>query len=160
MLLWNRQRIQGKVYVPTCFRYDGYIPNYHILQRPPFMPERREGQPWIWYSYEQKHYFKMMQESSYLSLFDYKMTYEHDSFVQITYTCPWGSRTLQDLFHPPTPKTSDKLVLLILHQSKQRIDHSFANKGQTGGIYSLQLCRRWCSRTNRICKGTDETHQS
>ncbi len=44
-----------------------------MLYRPPFMPERREGQPWLWYTYEQEHYFKLMQNQGYMQLFDYKV---------------------------------------------------------------------------------------
>lgn len=41
------------------------------------------------------------------------MTYAKDSLVQITYMCPWGSKTPADLLKPPPAKTKDKLVAYI-----------------------------------------------
>jgi hypothetical protein len=32
----------------------------------------------------------MMKEKEYMEHFDYKMTYHHDSQVQITFACPWA----------------------------------------------------------------------
>jgi hypothetical protein len=40
-----------------------------------------------------------------------QMTFAKDSLVQITYMCPWGSKTPADLLQPPPAKTKDKLVI-------------------------------------------------
>lgn len=39
-----------------------------------------------------------------------QITYEQDSLAQVTFMCPWGSKTAADLRNPPPPKSKDKLV--------------------------------------------------
>lgn len=101
--------------------------------RPPYVPERREGQLWIWYAYEQQYYFTMMSFLEYLELFDNKVyaqllkrlltmkltfsfiqvTYHNDSLAQVTFMCPWGTKKPADLFNPAPPKTKEKLVRFL-----------------------------------------------
>lgn len=78
---------------------------------PIFFPEKREGQHWIWFAYEQQYYFPMMQEESYMSKFDFKMTYHQDSLVHISFTCPWGG--LNTFLDPPPKKDKKKLAVLM-----------------------------------------------
>ncbi|KAL6056664.1 Fucosyltransferase, variant 2 [Balamuthia mandrillaris] len=82
-------------------------------ERPPFLPEKREGQSWVWYAYEQEHYFRLLGSQPYLQLFDHNMTYSQHSFVQITFMCAWGSKEFEHLRLPPPPKSSDLLVSFI-----------------------------------------------
>ncbi len=82
-------------------------------ERPPYMPERREGQPWIWFTYEQPDYFNLMKEAEYMRLFDLEMTYNSKSFVQITYMCPWGHKEFANLRDPAPPKAPDKLAAFV-----------------------------------------------
>jgi hypothetical protein len=37
------------------------------LFRPQYFPEKRDGQKWMWFAYEQKYYFPIMQEEEYMS---------------------------------------------------------------------------------------------
>jgi hypothetical protein len=83
------------------------------MERPPFLPDRREGQPWGWYTYEQKNYFRLIGEPGWLDYMDFKATYHHDAEVQVTFVCPWGSKKYEDLRTPPPPKSDDKLVAFI-----------------------------------------------
>lgn len=39
------------------------------------------------------------------------MTYDPDSLVQVTYTCPWGD--INTFLDPPPKKSSDKIVVLM-----------------------------------------------
>src|SRR5690348_7402648 len=43
--------------------------------------------------------------------FDTKMTYHHDSLVQVTFTCPWGN--INTFLDPPPPKSNDKIVVFM-----------------------------------------------
>jgi hypothetical protein len=37
------------------------------------MPERRKGQPWVMYAYEQPNSFSLLAHKEYLELFDHKV---------------------------------------------------------------------------------------
>src|SRR4051812_46547441 len=44
------------------FKFELYL---HI-DSPIYFPEKRPGQKWIWFAYEQQYYFPMMQEEEYM----------------------------------------------------------------------------------------------
>jgi hypothetical protein len=43
--------------------------------------------------------------------FDDKMTYHHDSLVQVTFTCPWGN--INTFLDPIPPKSEEKVVVFM-----------------------------------------------
>eukprot|EP00026_Physarum_polycephalum_P004902 Phypoly_transcript_04927.p1 GENE.Phypoly_transcript_04927~~Phypoly_transcript_04927.p1 ORF type:complete len:647 (+),score=65.01 Phypoly_transcript_04927:85-2025(+) len=79
---------------------------------PVYMPDKLPSQQWGWFAYEQYEYFPMMKEKDYMDHFDYKMTYHHDSQVQITFACPWAG--VSDLLAPLPPKDDSKIVAVFI----------------------------------------------
>lgn len=75
------------------------------LRKPILFPQRRPGQYFINFGYEQQFYFPLYADPGFLVHIDVNMTYDQNGTVPITFTCSWGGGTIEDFAKPHPPKT-------------------------------------------------------
>lgn len=71
------------------------------------LPEKRPGQKFFIYGYEQPEYFPLFKEPDYTAVMDGEITYNQNSWVHITFVCAWGGTdnvSLKSFLEPPPKK--------------------------------------------------------
>jgi len=89
------------------------------LRIPINLPQKRPGQYWINFGYDNPDHFTLLNEPGYMVHFDLNMTYNQQntkSNIPISLFCNWSGGNINDLLLDPPQKTNDKLVAIVLNK--------------------------------------------